>query len=281
MQTATFVTRAPQHLGVFLISNNPEPGYTLPPSAPAQPANSTPPPQLMSRVMSQVTPASSQQTPSADACSTEKSVSTAWSSANGVVLNYVKALGNLAGVDAVPSPNPSPLVAGLAAAGVSSAETQAVSGLISSIASYFENQARDREIKSFLEAVNPNMPAAIGALERVDYDYATHLQNEYTSTVAKYDTYVRLEIGSGTTSGRAARRLLHTKSTVAAYLASVNQKLRASVDYGAAVETILKTHEQLYDASQRSASFADYLKIVQTTGEPVITNLIDLAKAVK
>jgi hypothetical protein len=47
------------------------------------------------------------------------------------------------------------------------------------------------------------------------------------------------------------------------------------------VETILKTHEQLYDASQRSASFADYLKIVQTTGEPVITNLIDLAKAVK
>ena len=82
-------------------------------------------------------------------CADASDVSTGWDEANGVILNYVQALGNLANVDAAPSPNPSPLVAGLAKAGVTSAATKALSDLVVKIASFFQGQARDREIRTF------------------------------------------------------------------------------------------------------------------------------------
>ncbi len=308
-QSATFDTVKPS-LRSFLIVEQPRPGYTLPPDAPV-PGNTA----------AQSQPSSSAGT---DPCSVAKDVSSSWNQANGTVLDYVKALGNLAGVNAVPSPNPSPFVAGLSAAGVSSAATQAVSSLISSIAAYFENQARERAINSFLSTVNPNMKGAIGALETVDASYTVRLIAEYIAARDDYNAYARIALSSesndspkcqllhtttavsmclaslsaaqkchlrtpkssadmclGRLNQAKYRHILNTKSTVEAYLAAVNEKLRASSDYGSAVNTVLKTHEQLYDASQKGATFADYIKIIQTTGAPVITDLLDLGKAVK
>jgi hypothetical protein len=308
-QVATFGTVKP-NLRAFLIVDQPRPGYTLPPDVPPLPVTAAP---------ASVLPSSE-----SDPCMVANEVSSSWNQANGTVLDYVKALGNLAGVDAVPSPNPSPLVAGLSAAGVSSAATQAVSSLISSIAAYFENQAREHAINSFLSTVNPNMQGAVGALETVDAAYTVRLIAEYTATRDDYNAYVRIALSPGPSelpkcqllhaatainmclaslskaeqcqlrapksSAEAClaklnetkyRRLLNTKGTVEAYLASVNEKLRASSDYGSAVEGVLKTHEQLYDSSQRNATFADYVKIIQTTGAPVVTDLLDLEKAVK
>ena len=77
------------------------------------------------------------------------------------------------------------------------------------------------------------------------------------------------------------RRLAKTRSAVETALASINDKSRGGADYGTAMAMILRTHEQLYNASRSNASFADYVKILQTTGEPIITNLVDLGKAVK
>lgn len=268
-QTASFVTTNPQLEAFLLPRESPQPGYTTPPGIPV--------PQPMASGSLGPQPAGS------DSCADPRTISLAWREANAAVLGYVQALGSLAGVDAAPTPNPSPLVAGLAAVGVSSAATSAISDLIVKIGSYFELRARDREINTFLAAVNPYMPVAIGALEQTDASYTILLESEYNLAIAKYNGYARIEMQSLSSKNGAqtARQLLRTRSTVEAYLASVNQKLRASADYGQAVETILTTHQQLYEASQSSASFADYLKVIQTTGEPVVTDLLDLAKAVK
>lgn len=278
-EAATLVTNRPQLLQFIIPNASPNPGYTAPPT---QEANPAPAP---------ASTAAAAPAPNPSDCSTAKSVSTSWNDANSAILDYVQALGNLAGVDTVPTPNPAPLVSGLTAAGVSSAATQAVSGLISAIGSYFLNRLRDREITSFLQAVNPNFPGTIEALEHVDADYTKRLKLEYTATITQYDGYAGDEISHANATcppqrtapcrQRTAARLLRTKSVVEASLAAINKNLQASADYGAAMESILATHQQLYAASLRGASFQDYLKIVQTTVLPVITNLQGLAKAVK
>jgi hypothetical protein len=80
---------------------------------------------------------------------------------------------------------------------------------------------------------------------------------------------------------RTARRLLLARSVVETSIDEINTKLQASSAYGSAVESIARTQQDLYDASQRGATFSDYLKVVRDTGEPIITNLTALAKAVK
>jgi hypothetical protein len=277
-QPATIVSTSPK-LGAFLIAGGvPKGGYRLSAA-----------PQLQSPAVA-VGAASS-----AENCDGANEVSKAWNDANGALLGYVRGLGNLAGVDAVPTVNPSPLVAGLSKAGVSSAGTQAISGLISSIGAFFINEARERQIAHFLDAVNPYMPGAVGALEVTDAAYTIELESEYILTVAQYDAYARQEIAARDALARSNRdwrttraamyaisaRLARAKGAVEASLATIDQRLRASADYGAAVEAILKTHEELYKAAQRRASLNDYLQIVKTTGEPVVTNLTDLAEAGK
>ena len=269
---AAFLTNTPARSVFFIANASPAPGYTMPPNA----GSSAP----FAGASAAATPVHSA---ARTDCSAATQISEGWSRANSAVLDYVQALGNLAGVDAQPTPNPSPFVAGLAAAGVSGPATQAVSNLITTIGSYFENQAREKEITSFLGAVNPYVPLTIEALERVDSDYTIRLKDEYRFTINQYNGYVRHQLNRGRTAWRPydADRLLRAKIAVEASVAAIDRKLRASADYGAAVETIFTTHEQLYAASQRRASFRDYLKIVQTTGEPVIVNLLDLAKAVR
>lgn len=228
--------------------------------------------------------------PNVPNCADASDVSTGWDEANGVILNYVQALGNLANVDAAPSPNPAPLVAGLAKAGVTSAATKALSDLVVKIASFFQGQARDREIRTFLEAVNPHVPNAIAALQVVDASYTIQLEAEYSKTRAQYATYVRNEVfrrdalakkGDFTGSEAINRRLALTRAGVGAALDSINQHLRASRDYGNAMAGILKTHQELYRKSQSKASFRDLLNVIKTTGQPVLSDLQDLMKAVK
>ena len=150
----------------------------------------------------------------------------------------------MAGVDAVPSPNPSPLVAGLSAAGVSSVATTAVSNLITSIGRYFLENQRNGEISKFLAAVNPTFPGAVGALEQVDGFYAIRLEDEYRDTINQYNAYARnsfmhppMHNGRAPSRQQIAAKLLRKKSAVQAALAAINQRLRASADYGAAIQT--------------------------------------------
>jgi hypothetical protein len=277
---ATMITNNPQLAALLIPNASPQPGYVAP-----APVDSGSPPSAATPVA----PLAAAAPTDSNYCNTAREISVSWNNANAVVLDYVQSLGNLAGVDAIPSPNPSPFVAGLAAAGVSSAATQAVSNLIVTITNFFLNQERNREITRFLSAVNPTFPGAIGALEQVDGYYSTRLDNEYRQTINQYNayafnTYTHPESHYGRhvpSRQQVAADLLRVKSVVQASLSATNQRLRACADYGAAVETILATHRQLYAASQRGATFADYMRIVQTTGAPVVTNLIDLAKAVK
>lgn len=272
VESAALITHDPS-IDAFIIPNaSPQPGYILP---------STPDASLSSA-------GAFYSDQSADECAKARQISVAWQNANSVALNYVQALGNLAGVDAVPTVNPSPFVQGLESAGVSSTATSDINSLITSIGNYFYQERRDREITTFLSDVNPKLPTAITALEQVDAYYSTRLDNEYRRTINDYNVYAALAYQTPLRrNGRTVSRqeveahLLRVKSAVQSALASTNVRLRACADYGAAMEAILATHQQLYAASQRGASLADYLKIVQTTGEPVVTNLVDLAKAVK
>ena len=278
-QSATIVAAAPS-LAAFLIAGGvPRSGYRLSAASRLQSApNAAAAPAIVTN------------------CDGARAASEAWADANGALLNYVQALGNLAGVDAVPTVNPSPFVAGLSQAGVSASATQAVSGLIASIGAFFINQARERQIAQFLDAVNPYMPGALEALQVTDAAYTIELESEYTMTVARYDAYVREEIAernrraaaregnSQATRGATyaiSARLARTKGAVEASLAAIDRRLRASAAYGAAVEAILKTHEELYDAAQTRASLNDYLEIVKSAGQPVVANLTELTKAVK
>lgn len=225
-------------------------------------------------------------------CATAADVSTGWQSANGAVLAYVQALGNLANVDGIPTPNPSPLASGLSKVGVSSAAVQAVSGLITSIGTYFEGQARDRAIASFLKEADAPLGGVGQALEVVDAAYAITLQNEFNEIKSQYSTFAGTELDARAkitgSDGRSVRRrraiterLAVARAATMDALALINQRRGASVSYGSAIEQILKTHQELYEASQKRATFADYLNIFRTTGVPVVTNLQNLAKAVK
>jgi len=273
-QAPVVVSSAPPKEAFLLPSNmTPAPGYTAPPEAYyAEGAGSAPRPLQFD-----------------PQCADARTVSAAWDHANTVVLNYVQALGNLAKVDAVPSPNPSPLVAGLAKAGVSSGATQALSGLVTAISGFFVNKTRNSDIKKFLEDVNPHMPGTVAALEVTDASYTIELDAEFTKVRAQYADYVIGEIAArdalpgNDRNGRAAvdRRLAITKGAVLAALASINQHLRSSQDYGNAISGILKTHQALYKEAEARASFANYLNIIKTTGQPVLSDLQDLMKAVK
>jgi hypothetical protein len=230
--------------------------------------------------------------PAHDVCKDADDVSAAWNQANTTVLSYVQALGNLANVDAVPTANPSPLATALAKAGVSSADIQAGSAVLGTISKFFTNQAAQKDIRGFLVAVNPSMPGAIESLEVVDTSYSLELQDEYAAIETQYAPYVREELSNyeqitGTAQESVnqrsliARTLLQKRAAVVSALAFINNQRKACVAYGAAIEQILKTHEQLYAASQRSATLSDYISIVQTTGAPVLTNLETLAKGIK
>lgn len=225
-------------------------------------------------------------------CADAVDVGTAWESSNADLLSYVQALGNLANVTAIPTPNPSPLASPLAKIGVPAAAIQAGSSLLSTIAGFFNQQASQRDIRTFMAAVNPSMPGAVEALELADAYYSVELQDEFAEIQTQYAVFARTELanyakvtGNSQTEmdNRAsiAHTILATKAVTVSALGLINNQRQASAAYGAAVAQILKTHEQLYDASQRGAKLTDYLSIVQTTGAPVVTDLISLAKAVK
>ncbi|MGC2633753.1 MAG: hypothetical protein WA215_06005 [Candidatus Cybelea sp.] len=278
-QVATLITDDPK-VDAFVIPNvSPQPGYIAPP------------PQGTSDTTS-ASSGSTSATPLATAnpmdCATAGKISVSWGNANAVVLNYVQALGNLAGVDAVPTANPSPLVSGLEAAGVSGAATQAIGNLIKEISNYVFESRRNGEITKFLADVNPTFPTAVEALEQVDGFYSTRLDNEYRDTINQYNIYAQSlyyyppkQNGRTLSRRQVAANLLRVRTAVQAALVATNQRLRACADYGAAMQTILATHQQLYEQSQKGATFADFLNVIQTTGAPVVTNLTDLAKAVK
>ncbi len=250
-------------------------------------------------------------------CDEYRAVSKAWDRANSVVLSYVQALGNLADVDAVPTPNVAPLATPLQQVGVSSTDVEAVGDVISRITKFYaEKQAKDN-ISTFLQKVNPPMEGAIDALEVVDAAYSQELESELNSISIIYGAFVRQEIHeyqvmvknydeAATLSARcgdmaqgkcrslAARlsRLQGRRMTMAmdivrrqaatqSALDFINDRRKASVAYGNAVAQILKTHEALYTASQGTASLQDYADIVQSTGAPVLVDLLTLAKVVK
>ena len=151
-ETMTLITTSPQPLSVFSFQNaTPQSGYTFsPPTEPVAPAASASP------TNSQVSAPQK-----AVDCGDARKVSDSWDQANQVILGYGQALGNLADVADTPAVNPSPLVAGLNSAGVSSAATQALSGLATAIFSYFQQKASAKAINDFLNSVNPQMPGTI------------------------------------------------------------------------------------------------------------------------
>lgn len=251
------------------------PGYTLG-AAPAQSSSSAP-----------ASAAISVTVPTDNTCEGAAEVSAAWDGANTTVLNYVQALGNLAGVDAEPGPSPSPLAPQLEKAGVSPEGIAAGSNLLSSIAAFFYHNAASRDIRSFLAAVNPSMPGAMQSLEIVDAAYSIELADEFDATTRQYGVAARRDLRDyAAASGKAersaiARDLLRKRSAVVSALDNINDRRQGSAAYGSAIAQILATHEQLYEASQRSATLSDYLNVIQTTGAPVLTNLDKLMKAVK
>lgn len=246
-------------------------------------------------------------------CDDAADVSKSWDKANATVLAYVQSLGNLADVDAIPTPNPAPLASPLEEVGVSSAAVQAGSNLLTEIASFYYRNKSDRYIREFLAQVNPSMPGAMETLEVVNAAYSLELASEFTFIAARYPGFARdqlkkyaaatssiaaidaevaqnphrrkaLESNRAALEGQQisiARGLLRKRAAVVSALDLINRQRKASASYGAAIEQILKTHEQLYAASQGSATLKDYLTIIQTTGAPVLTNLVNLAQAIK
>jgi hypothetical protein len=273
-QPPALLSEAPG-LDAFLLPDaSPAPGYLYTPPAAPLVAGTSSAPLLVSGDSS---------------CDDARSVSTAWSQANATVLKYVQALGNLAGVDAAPTGSPAPLATGLTKAGVTASAVQGVSTLVTTIVSYFETHRRDLAIADFLHSVNDALPVAIDALEVTDAAYTLELDNEFRKTTSQYGTFVRAEalardaLPSGDIDRRDAfnRRLAQTKGSVETALSAIDDHLRASRAYGAAIAGILATHRDLYKKSRTKASLADYVTIIQTTGAPVFTSLQALAKAVK
>ncbi len=119
-------------------------------------------------------------------CDDAADVSKSWDKANATVLAYVQSLGNLADVDAIPTPNPAPLASPLEEVGVSSAAVQAGSNLLTEIASFYYRNKSDRYIREFLAQVNPSMPGAMETLEVVNAAYSLELASEFTFIAARY-----------------------------------------------------------------------------------------------
>lgn len=249
-------------------------------------------------------------------CDEYRAVSAAWNKANSAVLSYVQSLGNLANVDAIPTPNTAPLASPLEQIGVSSTDVQAGADVISKITEFYYQQQAQRNIRGFLQQVNPSMAGAVDSLEVVNAAYSIELEDEFNSIAAVYGPFVRQEIAqydmiasdydvaakisahcsSATRSGcrvpnsnlaRLQRRrmalamdIVRRQAATQSALDYINNQRKASAAYGAAVAQILKTHQQLYAASQGNGTLKDYADIIQSTGAPVLVDLLTLAKAV-
>jgi hypothetical protein len=267
-----------------------QPGYVLPRGVGGTPtlaAASTPTP-----IPSPARPEATATAAPPPVCPTEHEISGSWDQSNGIILSYVQSLGALAAVDAVPTPNPSPLASPLLKIGVTQTQITAGSNVLSTISSFFAGQAQEHAIATFLAQVNPSMKDAVESLEVVDAAYAIRLQNEHTELTGDYRAFVDAELatrgmikgdGPAAVAQRLAidQRMLHAKQAVVADVALINQRRTASIAYGSAIAGILKTHEDLYDASTRRATIKDYIGVIQTTGAPVVRDLEALAKAVK
>jgi hypothetical protein len=280
------VTKAALEVGV---TGALQAGYTPPPQAGTSLALPTPSSAPTSTPAGRSPAGAVTPVPSASTCSTEHDISVSWNRSNGIVLSYVQSLGALAAVDAVPTPNPSPLAGPLEKIGVSSAQVAAGSTVLTTITSFFERQQQDRAITSFLAAVDPYMDGAIASLEIVDGAYAINLESEYNVLTGEYQRYVNTELymrGQISGNSRAATRrrlaidqqLVRTRGAVIAAIAMINQHRQASIAYGNALDAILRTHKALYAASKGRASLKDYVNVIKTTGVPVLLNLETLSE---
>jgi hypothetical protein len=260
----------------------------LPPTASPQPQPSITP------------PSGPQNDPS---CEQAHRVSIAWDSGNNILLGYVQALGNVAGVDV--QPTFAPLISALVSANALPAGAQTpIQSLASDLSNIIISGDLRQDIATTVSAANPSMKAATDGLKLVSTDYATYLQSEHDDTNTYYRGVIWRECQAAlpsspkkpqvsynsaiTISSCADVRLLSPSLRDTIFLqrqrwnqalTAVNQALQANTQYADAIDTIETTHQHLYDATQKKLDVQDYINILQKDVMPLYQDAENLRKA--
>lgn len=122
-------------------------------------------------------------------------VSRDWKHANDTLLVYIQALGAVANLAAAPSPSVSPLTGAAVTAKLMTAPQAAqIEVFARDIISYLQKSERERDVRTFLEAVNTKRPPsgttdfadAVATLRTVGSSYRTLIANECIETSNLY-----------------------------------------------------------------------------------------------
>lgn len=235
-------------------------------------------------------------------CENASRVSTAWDSGNKIVLNYVHALGAAASVDVQPTFQP--LTDALVSANAlpQSAE-QPILNLASALSKIVISGDVRADIANAVSTANPSMKDATDGLTSVSRAYNLYLKSEFDDTDKYYYTLVLSECQAAlaSSSGKKAPYLPSTLTIsscgVLPYttpslhdeiflqrqrwnntIASINQNIAANEKYAEAVDAIERTHEHLYEATQRKLGIQDYITILQRDVMPLYQDAEDLRK---
>jgi hypothetical protein len=235
-----------------------------------------------------------------------------WDSSNKIVLGYVQALGAVASVDV--RPTFAPLTSALVSANViPPADEAPLLNLADQLSGLIISGELRADIAQTVKVANPSMKKATDALQLFAQNYHTYLNSEFFDTQLYYQGLILSECKAfltqqrrGTARDAAIRdcarvasasgkspalsqaevlalrdRIYLQRQRYIDRLSTINQNLAAGAAYAAAVQNIEKTHEDLFEATQRGAAARDYLAILQKDVMPLYQNVEDLRKATK
>jgi hypothetical protein len=217
-----------------------------------------------------------------------EAVSSDWDKHNKVVLGYVQALGAVAGVDVQPSFGP--LGTALSQSSlINSTQATAFTDLATRITEAFVAGEQRQEIGQLVTSVNEPLKTSIAALKQVDGNYTGILTTEFIQTNTYYTELILSECGNARhpprkvvdcakapTSPMLRDEIHRQRARLITQLNAINGYLQAANDYSKVLTDMEKTHQHLYDASQRKLNMQDYVSVLRQDVLPLYQDVEEL-----
>jgi hypothetical protein len=219
-------------------------------------------------------------------CDHASDISNQWSHANDILLEYPEELGAIADVDAVPTPNLSPLGSALVSAGfMKEPEADAIGKLDQDIGSFVIEGEQRRQIHDLVVKVDPSIQVAIPALKSVSANYSFLLGREYTETVGSYAVLIGQEVQSVEATPKTPNFVLENQiEAQRAYelmlLQDINARQKAAVAYVGVLDDLAKTQKELMNASE-TPTLKSYVTVFNKSVPALYGDVETLKKAAK
>jgi hypothetical protein len=233
-------------------------------------------------------------------CEPEDKLSTEWQKRNDIVVGYVRSLGSLANLDAVPT------FSGLGSAlmqngVVSETQDKAFQNLLNAIALSATRAGQEDAIARASVATKEPLRDAVSALKSVDSYYANVLDAEYHATFSTYTQLICDELlvagqaSDGSSVGRcfvpptfpttirasSRERLRQETQQLLGAVQAINARRQATIGYADALDAIVATNDELATKASGKLSLSDVVAICKKHLIDLATAVADVTKAVQ